>query len=368
MPSILLIDVTKRFGRITAIDRVTLEVKDGEYVCVLGPTGSGKTTLLRLIAGLIKPDEGEIRIGGKRVNNVPPQERGTVYVPQEYALFPHMRVIENVAFGPVSRGVDEETARKTAMKTLKMMKLDWRANSYPQELSGGMQQRVALARGLASGAEILLLDEPLGALDARLRLELRYKLRDLVKNSGLTAIHVTHDQEEAMAISDRIIVLRNGRIQQEGTPFNVYRRPANLFVANFIGGSNFLEGIVTSRDNRGSWISLRENLQVRTGDPDRLPDESVVVAIREEKVKVSKLKSGGVNVLRGKVLSSRFLGPFIRYEVRLTNGDVIRSKILISEQRRMIPAGEEVYVHFKPGDTIVYQYPTLGLYRELEVI
>ncbi|RLG97669.1 ABC transporter ATP-binding protein [Candidatus Bathyarchaeota archaeon] len=368
LPSVLLIDVTKRFGRIVAIDRVTLEIKDGEYVCVLGPTGSGKTTLLKLIAGLVKPDEGEIRIGGKPVDEVPPQERGTVYVPQDYALFPHMKVIDNVAFGPICRGVEREEAYKMAMKTLKMMRLDWRADSYPHELSGGMQQRVALARGLASGAEILLLDEPLGALDARLRLELRYKLRDLVKDLGLTAIHVTHDQEEAMAISDRIIVLRRGRIQQQGTPFNVYRRPSNLFVANFIGGANFLEGIVTERDSKGSWVALREGIKVRTEDPDRLPGESVVVVVREEKVKVLKDEVSGTNLLRGRVVSSRFLGPFIRYGVRLTNGDVVRSRMLISKQRKSIPVNEEVYVYFEPRDAVVYQYPPLGLYKELEVI
>ncbi len=368
MPSILLIDVTKRFEKIVAIDRVTLEIKDGEYLCVLGPTGSGKTTLLKLIAGLLKPDEGEIRIGGKPVDDVPPQERGTVYVPQDYALFPHMKVIDNVAFGPISRGADPDEAYRIAMKTLKMMRLDWRAHSYPHELSGGMQQRVALARGLASGAEILLLDEPLGALDARLRLELRYKLRELVKDLGLTAIHVTHDQEEAMAISDRIVVLRRGRIQQHGTPFNVYRRPSNLFVANFIGGANFLEGIVTERDGAGSWITLREGIKVRTGDPDRLPGEPVVVVVREEKVKVLKDKVSGTNVLKGRILSSRFLGLFVRYEVRLTNGDIIRSKMLISKHRRSLPVGEEVYVYFEPKDSIVYQYPPLGLYKELEVI
>jgi len=368
MPSIKLINVTKRFGKITAINRVTLNVKDGEYLCVLGPTGSGKTTLLRLIAGLIKPDEGEIYIGEELVNDVPPQERNTVYVPQDYALFPHMEVIENVAFGPLSRGISKEEAFKTSLNMLKMIRLDWRAHSFPGELSGGMQQRVALARGLASGAEILLLDEPLGALDARLRVELREKLRAMVKDYGLTAIHVTHDQEEALMMADRIVVLREGVLQQQGTPYHVYRRPTNIFVANFIGHTNFLEGVVTKVDMEGSSVKLRGRIRIRSGDSDYMPGESVVTAIREEKVNVSKEKREDVNSIEGTVISKRFLGAFVLYEVRLLNGDHIRSRLLISEDDRFFSIGDDVYVNFAPKDVMLYQYPPLGLYKELEVI
>src|SRR3990170_6229612 len=187
--------VTKRFGKVLALDRVSFEVEDGEYLCVLGPTGSGKTTLLRLLAGLLKPDDGEIYFDGEPVNTVEAYDRNAVYVSQQYALFPHLTVLENVAFGPLARRKPQSFALEAASRTLEMVRLSWRAESFPVELSGGMQQRVALARGLASGARLLLLDEPLGALDARLRLDLRSYLRGLAKESGLTVVHVTHDQE-----------------------------------------------------------------------------------------------------------------------------------------------------------------------------
>ncbi|MBS7610407.1 ABC transporter ATP-binding protein, partial [Candidatus Bathyarchaeota archaeon] len=271
MPSLRLVNVTKRFGSIEALDDVTFNVSDGEYLCILGPTGSGKTTLLRLLAGLLEPDGGAIYFDEKPFIDVPPEERNVAYVPQTYALFPHMTVLENVMFGPSARGLRYSESYRMAMEALKMVRLAHRADAFPHELSGGMQQRVALARALASGAKLLLLDEPLGALDARLRIELRRELKALAKTSGLTVVHVTHDQEEAMAIGDRILVLRNGRVQQHGTPFHVYRKPENLFVASFMGSSNFLEGIVVQRNRRGSLLRLRGNLELRVADTSHMP-------------------------------------------------------------------------------------------------
>jgi spermidine/putrescine transport system ATP-binding protein len=229
--------VTKRFDEITALDGVNLSIEDGEYVCVLGPTGAGKTTLLRIMAGLLKSDEGEIYIDGKRVNDLPPEARDTVYMYQQYALFPHMTVWQNVSYGPEIKDWDGEKVEQLTTEILEMVRLAERRDAYPHELSGGMQQRVALSRGIASGARILLLDEPLGALDARLRVDLRAQLKQLVKDQGLTAVHVTHDQEEALMTADRVVVLRNGRVEQIGTPHEVYSRPQSIFVASFVGVS-----------------------------------------------------------------------------------------------------------------------------------
>ncbi|MEM3693698.1 MAG: ABC transporter ATP-binding protein [Candidatus Bathyarchaeia archaeon] len=367
MPSLRLVNVSKRFGRIEALDDVTFNVSDGEYLCVLGPTGSGKTTLLRILAGLLAPDGGTIYFDEKPFIDVPAEERNVAYVPQTYALFPHMTVLENVMFGPLARGLRYAEAYRMAMEALKMVRLAHRADALPHELSGGMQQRVALARALASGAKLLLLDEPLGALDARLRIELRRELRALAKASGSTVIHVTHDQEEAMTIGDRILVLRNGRVQQHGTPFHVYRKPGNLFVASFVGSSNFLEGIVAQRNRKGSLLRLRGNLELRVSDTSHMPGEVVIIALREEMVRLKKGEgSQGKSALLGDVLDARFLGNSIRYRVRLENGDLIAARIPTGVLRNSFKPGDRVLVTFDPGDALIYGYPALGLFKELE--
>ena len=367
MPSLRLLNVTKRFGALKALDDIIFEVKDREYLCVLGSTGSGKTTLLRTIAGILRPDEGEVYIDGEKANDVAAEDRNAVYVPQTYALFPHMTVLENVMFGPLAKGTGRATAEETAMRVLKLVRLDKRADAYPNELSGGMQQRVALARGLASGAKLLLLDEPLGALDVRLRLELRTELRKLAKESGFTVIHVTHDQEEAMTIGDRILVLRKGRLQQYGTPYHVYNRPERIFVANFVGNTNFLEAIIESRSKEGSTLRLREGLNVVVQDSSFEPEEAVIVAIREENVSITPEPRGDEpNRLSGEVTAVHFLGSFTRYVVKITNGDEVASRVPIKDAKTEINQGDWVSVSFDPGNTRVYEYPTLGLSSELE--
>ena len=253
---------------------------------------------------------------------------------------------------------------------LEMTRLAWRAQSHPNELSGGMQQRLALARGLASGAGLLLLDEPLGALDARLRVELRYKLSSLVKERGLTAIHVTHDQEEAMIVADRIIVLRNGQVQQEAAPFTVYNRPINIFVAHFVGGANFLEGFVADADEQGSWIQLRNGLALRIRETGFSLGERIVLMIREEMTQTLRKRKTKekVNLLSGTVGSVSFLGNFIVYKISLENGDVVNSKVPTSLSKENISVGEKVYVRLEPQYVKTYPYPTVGFYKELEVI
>ncbi|HUK50325.1 MAG TPA: ABC transporter ATP-binding protein, partial [Terriglobales bacterium] len=299
MATIRFTNVSKSFGKVVALDDVSFEVEDGEYVCVLGPTGSGKTTLLKLIAGLLNPDHGTITFDGRPVNKVSAQNRNAVYVPQQYALFPHLTVLQNVAFGPLARGAPPAAALETASKTLELVRLTWRASAFPSELSGGMQQRVALARGLASGAGLLLLDEPLGALDARLRLDLRHKLRDLVKNSGFTAIHVTHDQDEAMSVGDEIIVLRNGKIQDHGPPRRVYRKPSNIFVANLIGNASFLEGLVDSTVGETAIIELRGGLTVQAPSKNLTLTDPVILALRKERLRISCERLDLDNLFKG---------------------------------------------------------------------
>ncbi len=368
MPSVRLINITKRFGKSSAINNLSLELKNGEYLSVLGPTGSGKTTLLKLIAGLIIPDVGEIYFDGKLVNKIPPQERDVAYVPQNYALFPHLSVIENVAFGPRCKGLDKEAAYQISMKMLEMTRLAGRADSLPNELSGGMQQRLALARGLASDASLLLLDEPLGALDARLRVELRYKLRSLVKEKGFTAIHVTHDQEEAMIVGDRVAVLRHGQIQQIDDPRTLYNEPQSIFVANFVGGANFLEGHVIERDNQGSWIQLRNRYMVRVNGGNYAVGKRVVLAIREEQVELCMdEKMQEINFFPGTLRLTSFLGTSMLVEIQLESGDMVRSKIPINQKPNFTVNGK-VYVRLPQQYIRIYDYPKVGLFRELEVI
>lgn len=368
IPAISFVNVTKRFGKVSPVDRVSFEVDNGEYLCVLGPTGSGKSTLLRLTAGLLKPDEGMIYFDGKAVNDVDAQDRNAVYVPQLYALFPHLTVLQNVAFGPLAREKSEKQALEIASRALELVRLAWRAQAYPGELSGGMQQRVALARGLASGAGLLLLDEPLGALDARLRIDLRHKLRQIVKQSGLTAIHVTHDRDEAMSVADRIMVLRAGRIQDQGTPHRVYTKPTGIFVANLIGGANFLEGILETSTEEGSMIRLRGGLMIRAQSSQVALDQSIVLAVRKERVQISRNSMQLDNVAQGEIREVRFLGSSREYLVRLTNGDIVASRQFLEGLDPAFSVGAKVSIGFNQDDIMAFSYPTQGLVKELEIV
>jgi ABC-type Fe3+/spermidine/putrescine transport system ATPase subunit len=371
MPSVRLINVTKRFKDFLALDRVSLNIRSGEYVCVLGPTGSGKTTLLRLIAGLSSPDTGQLLIDEKLVDTLEPEDRGTAYVPQQYALFPHLTVLENVAFSPLARGRNEAEAFKTARKVLQIVKLANRENAFPNELSGGMQQRVALARGIASGTSLLLLDEPLGALDARLRVELRIELRRMTKHLNLTVIHVTHDQEEAMTIADTIIVLREGTVEQIGSPFHIYQDPASIFVANFVGGSNFLPGIVVGMEQDTSTVELNDGIQIRVGEKSYRRGEPVIVSVRREAATLTSHANARKNCIPGRVKSLSFLGAFIEYSIVLDNREMVRSKIptsLAADGRLPFQVGDRVFLKVDPVHCKLFSHPPLGLAIELEAL
>jgi len=366
MPEVKVENVSKKFGKgkIVAVDNVSLQINNKEYFSLLGPSGCGKTTLLRLIAGLIQPDEGNIYIDRKLVNNVPPEDRGIGFVFQTYALFPHMDVWDNVTYGPRVKAWDTQQSNKIGREMLEMVRLYERSKAFPQELSGGMMQRVAVARALSAGAKLLLLDEPLGALDAKIRLELRYDIRKLVKDLELTAIHVTHDQSEAMAISDRIAVMRKGRVLQVGTPQELYMNPKEIFVANFVGESNFLEGYVGSVNDVGAVLELRGKLRVKVADKNKSLGERVVLAVRPEAFDVEKGRRKVENAMSGQIERVRFEGTDIRYEVRLENEDmvVVTRPTLAGE---WFDVSEKVTVSFPPDKSFVFTYPSKGLREEL---
>lgn len=368
MSLIKLIEVTKKYDEITALDQLNLTIEDKEYVCILGPTGAGKTTLLRIIAGLLEPDHGEIYIEGRRVNGIPPEERNAIYMFQQYALFPHMNVWQNISFSPVIKDYSENRIEKLTSEILEMVKLADRSDAFPDELSGGMQQRVALARGIASGARILLLDEPLGALDARLRVDLRAQLRKLVKDQGLTALHVTHDQEEALMIADRIVVIRNGRIEQMGTPHEIYTNPKSVFIMSFVGGANFFEGTIIGVEDLDSIIEIRGSLKVRVSDSSKKVGEKVVVAVRFEDLSIGMVSVPESNNFSGMIESTMFIGDSIEYVIKLENGVTVSSKKLFSDASSSHKSNDPVIVSFHPEKCYIFEYPKKGLLPEIEAI
>jgi len=366
MPEVVVENVTKRFGKLVAVDDVSLHVKDKEYFALLGPSGCGKTTLLRLIAGLIPPDEGKIYIGDRLVNNVPPEDRDIGFVFQTFALFPHMNAWNNVTYGPRVKGFDMKKAGTIGHEVLEMVRLNERLDAFPNELSGGMMQRIAVARALAAGAKLLLLDEPLGQLDAKVRNDLRYEIRRMTKDLGLTAIHVTHDQAEAMAISDRIAVMKKGRIKQVGTPSGLYMVPENIFVANFIGESNFLEGYVAKEGRREMTIELRGGIQIEVTNDEARTGEKVVLAIRPETFLVEKGIEESKNSIAGVVERVTFEGTNIRYEIRLSNQDLI-VVVKPSMTGEWLRVEDKVTVSFPTEKAHVFKYPATGLKEEIAV-
>ena len=366
MPEVRVVNVTKKFGKITAVDNVSVTIKDKEYFSLLGPSGCGKTTLLRLIAGLITPDSGDIYIGDKLVNDVPPEDRDIGFVFQTFALFPHMTAWNNVTYGPKVKGFDMKEATTIGHEVLEMVKLHERLDAYPNELSGGMMQRIAVARALAAGARILLMDEPLGQLDAKVRNEIRYEIRKMAKDLALTGIHVTHDQSEAMAISDRIAVMRKGKILQIGTPQELYMKPASIFVAHFIGESNFLEGYISSKTNSNAVIELREGLKVQVVNGTVAEGKQAVLSVRPETLTVEKGAQKGSNSVQGKVERITFEGPNLRYEIRLVNEELIVA-IKSSMTGEWLGMGEVVTVFFPVENTHVFPYPEGGLKEEVSL-
>jgi spermidine/putrescine ABC transporter ATP-binding subunit len=312
--------VTKRFGRVTAVDRISLEVYHGEFLTLLGPSGCGKTTTLNMVAGFLDPDEGTIHLRGRQVNFLPPFQRDTSMVFQNYALFPHMTVYDNVAFGLRMRSVPDAEIRRRVLQALGQVKLEGLEDRYPRQLSGGQQQRVALARAIVTEPTVLLLDEPLSNLDLKLREAMRLELKALQHRLGITTIYVTHDQTEALVMSDRIVVMNRGRVDQIGTSVEIYERPASPFVADFIGTMNALSVRVAGTGD--GWLEL----MTAGGLPLRLPAQpaaggGLVVAIRPEKCRVTRQRPAGPNAFPAKVTEVVYLGTTIRYHIVLESGE-----------------------------------------------
>jgi spermidine/putrescine transport system ATP-binding protein len=350
--SVELIGVTKRFGTVTAVDALDIQVRPGEFLSLLGPSGCGKTTTLRMLAGFEDPDEGQIRISGTAVQGVPPHKRNVNTVFQNYALFPHMTASENVAYGLRQKKVDKAEIGRRVGEALEMVKMSRLAARKPREMSGGQQQRIALARALVNRPSLLLLDEPLGALDRKLREEMQIELKLLQSQVGITFVFVTHDQDEALSMSDRIAVMLDGRVEQLGDPDTVYDHPESAFVAGFIGKQNFFEG--TSRDAgstvAGDGWTFRSSL-----DPIGAVDgRGALAAVRPEAVDVSdEQPSDGRNAISGELASVSHLGDVIQFVVLASE----RKEVIARLPRPGAPrleVGGQVWCSWEAGDTHVF--------------
>ncbi len=352
--------VTKRFGTTTAVDHVSLRIEPGELFFLLGPSGCGKTTLLRSIAGFVEPDEGTIRLGPVDITRLPPHRRDTGMVFQSYALWPHLTLAQNVAFGLEMRGLPRDAVRTKVAQTLALVHMADRAAARPNQLSGGQQQRIALARALVVEPRCLLLDEPLSNLDAKLRLEMRTEIRRICKAAGLTSVYVTHDQKEALSIADRIAVLRDGRVQQVGTPLEIYRQPASAFVAGFIGEANLLHGLCRVAGGApprvatplGEWVPATLPATAREGAPATL-------CLRPETVRFDTPPDGCPNVFRGHLTETVYLGEVAQHQLHLERrGDAADGPVLqvfeLNPRRMARERPTEVRVWVAPEDLVAW--------------
>jgi len=334
-------NVVKRFGKDTVIDGLSLEIKPGELFTVLGPSGCGKTTLLRMIIGFNSIEGGRIKVDGKVINDIPTNKRNMGMVFQNYAIFPHMSVRDNIAFGLKNRKVPKKDIDTRVDEILKTVKIDHLKNRMPQKLSGGQQQRIALARAIVIHPEVLLMDEPLSNLDAKLRTEMRNAIKQIQQQVGITTVYVTHDQEEALAISDRIAVMNGGVVQQVDTPKNIYQRPSNIFVSTFIGLSNVMDGMLASNEKGKATVQIGDyRLQMSNIKAGCAANKPVKVSIRPEEFIVNRETEEGIPVL---VRSSVFLGVSTHYFVETLDGQEIEV-IQNSDIDALIPDGSKIYL------------------------
>lgn len=343
----------KTFGEAVAVDDVSLDVAPGEFISLLGPSGCGKTTTLRLIAGLERADAGSISIDNREVIDVPPQRRKIGMVFQQYALFPNLTTFENVAFALRVGREPQNQVNARVQELLSLVHLEHAAGRYPHQLSGGMQQRVALARALAMEPPLLLLDEPLSALDAAIRDELRTELRRLQRQLDLTVIYVTHDQAEAMALSDRIVVMEKGKVSQVGSPRDLYDRPATKFAAGFIGANNRRQTTIEMIDNRPSVRWGNAYLPI-TGMNGHRPGETVLAAWRPEAATVSTTAKGAKSTLHGAIELITFLGPITRLDVRVDGDDDPVLVDLVSSTAQNLVLDQAVAVSVPPEAIRIY--------------
>jgi spermidine/putrescine transport system ATP-binding protein len=344
---IRLVDVTKRFDDVVAVDRLSLEIEHGSFFALLGPSGCGKTTTLRMIGGFEQPTEGQIYLGDTEVSGLPSYKRDVNTVFQSYALFPHLSVFENVAFGLRRRGVRGQTLTGQVNEILRLVGLEGMGKRKPRQLSGGQQQRVAVARALVNKPKVLLLDEPLGALDLKLRKQMQLELKGIQHDVAITFVHVTHDQEEAMTMADRIAVMNHGRIEQLGTPTELYETPRTAFVASFLGVSNLIAGTVSGSDT----VRLQSGPEVRVR-PDALAGRTgeVAVGIRPEKI---ELGQGQPNTLDGMVVEQAYVGVSTQYIVETACGRLTVYRQNASAGLNGAAPGQSLTLSWSPDSTFV---------------
>jgi spermidine/putrescine transport system ATP-binding protein len=351
--------VTKRFGDMVAVDDLTLSIERGAFYALLGPSGCGKTTTLRMIGGFEDPSEGVVYLGGQTVTDLPPYKRDVNTVFQSYALFPHLDVERNVAFGLERRKVGKAEVARRVAETLEMVQLGPLAKRRPAQLSGGQQQRVALARALVNRPRALLLDEPLGALDLRLRKQLQIELKRIQQDVGITFVHVTHDQEEAMSMADTIAVMNKGKIEQAGSAEDLYERPRTAFVANFLGVSNLVDGRVLHRNSDVATVTTDDGtVHVPCARMAEGAGEAVRIGVRPEKIELVPAADGvpeGRNALRGRVTVASFLGVSIQYVVTAPGGEelTVFAPNIHGEQPRALGVGQDVLLTWDPQHTFV---------------
>jgi spermidine/putrescine transport system ATP-binding protein len=345
-------NVTKRFGDVTAVDSVSLSVLSGEFLTLLGPSGCGKTTLLRIIAGFELPDFGRVVLGGREVTQLPPNHRDVTTVFQHYALFPHLNVFANVAFGLERRHVAPDEIRRRVAAALEMVRLGGLDERQPRELSGGQQQRVALARALVLEPRVLLLDEPLAALDLKLRKQMQIELKNLQRRLEISFIYVTHDQEEALTMSDRIVVMNAGRIEQVGRAEEIYERPRTEFVAGFIGVSNIIEGTVEEVTGQLSIVSVG-NARIGAYADSVKPGERVRVLVRPEKINIGA--EAGPGAPTGRIDAAVYLGESTQWRVTIENGQTLTVLEQNREPFRAAQAriGQTVGVSWEPESAVI---------------
>ena len=347
--------VRKQFpGGVVAVEHFDLEAERGEFVSFLGPSGCGKTTTLRMIAGFEQPTAGTIRIDGKDVTNTPPNRRNVGMVFQSYALFPNMSVADNIAFGLKIRGTDGDGIRERVAELLRLIHLEDRGERYPYQLSGGQQQRVALARALAIEPTVLLLDEPLSALDAKIRVALRHEIRQIQRQLGITTVYVTHDQEEALELSDRIVVMSEGRIEQIGTPFEIYNFPATGFVASFVGTLNAVEAKIV--DPAAGRLTLGGHAIRSSAALDGAAGDAVMLALRPEMITLVGIDGDLVehaNRVPATVTDIAFLGSVVRVSVSVGEGTVVHVDTFNNPHLAVPPAGSPVMLSFPPEACLV---------------
>lgn len=352
--SILLERVKKVFdNHIVAVDDVSIIIQEGEFFSLLGPSGCGKTTTLRLIAGFEEPTEGTISIRGRNVTHVPPHKRDTGMVFQNYALFPHRTIFDNVAFGLRMRHFPKEEIRRKVNEALKLVEMEGLGDRRPSQLSGGQQQRIALARAIVIEPNVLLCDEPLGALDKKLRQQMQFELKKLQKKIGVTLVYVTHDQEEALTMFDRIAVMHQGHVVQIGPPLQIYNHPETKFVSNFIGDSNLFEGSVEKMEKNLVHVVTADQVRLVTRGDAIAPGDRLTLAVRPEKTKLLMADEKADNSLTGSVESANFMGVSILYRIALPSGRLVFVIEPNDGSKPIFSPGQEARVGWERTDCLI---------------